>query len=83
MNEDEKITVDAETILRVVSEITRKDRKSLNLDQSFKTDLGMDSMQALELLVILEEDYKVVIDQSEAPSLKTPRALLDYLQKKK
>lgn len=74
-------TVDQPTLLKEISRITGRDKDKISMDHLFKGEIGMDSLQALELIVTLEEDYGIVIEQTQAASLKTPRQLLEFISK--
>ena len=48
-----------------MAEIMETESEEIKDDAQFVTDLGMDSMMALEVLASLEKKYKIVIPEEE------------------
>lgn len=57
------------------------DIESINLDLSLKDDLGLDSLDVIELLMILEEDFNVEINIEDLIDITTIRDACDLLEK--
>ena len=53
------------------------DQEGLNLDQ----DLGLDSLDVVEVIIELEKEFDIVIPDEEAFSIKTLDELVDLVQK--
>ena len=51
-------------------------------DTAIKNDLGLDSFEILNLTFILENRYKITIDDAEVSSLVTVNDICDYLEHK-
>ena len=51
-------------------------------DTAIKNDLGLDSFEILNLIFILENRYKITIDDVEVSSLVTVKDICDYLAHK-
>ena len=49
-------------------------------DASFIDDLNADSLDLVELIMALEEEFNVKISDEEADRIKTVRDAMDYLQ---
>ncbi|MCK5015013.1 MAG: acyl carrier protein [Candidatus Omnitrophica bacterium] len=49
----------------MMAEIMETESEEIKDDAQFVTDLGMDSMMALEVLASLEKKYKIVIPEEE------------------
>jgi len=47
-----------------------------------RNDLGADSLDAVELVMALEEQFKIEIPDSEAKNIKTVGDILTYLESK-
>jgi acyl carrier protein len=47
----------------------------------FSEDLGADSLDTVELVMALEEDFKCEIPDTDAEKLRTIKDVIDYLQK--
>ena len=70
-------------IIEIISSITQKNPESILPTHTLRGDLGMDSMQALELMVVLEEDYQVVIPQTQATQIQTAEQLWSLIKMNK
>jgi acyl carrier protein len=45
-------------------------------------ELGIDSMDLATLALVLQDEYKIVIDEDDYPKLKTIRLIADYIKEK-
>lgn len=54
---------------------------SVQLDSSFVEDLGADSLDTVELVMALEEEFDIEIPDEEAEKISTVRTAVDYVQK--
>ena len=52
--------------------------RPLTVDVKFKKDLGMDSLDSVELLLQIEEEYDIRIDAYEFKGLLTLRDMIDH-----
>ncbi len=50
---------------------------------SFIDDLGADSLDIVELIMSMEEEYDIEIPDEDAEKLKTVQNVMDYLKEKK
>jgi acyl carrier protein len=74
-----------------VSERVKKiivDQLGVNADQvtdeaSFIDDLGADSLDTVELVMALEEEFGMEIPDEEAEKISTVKAAIDYIEKNK
>ena len=53
----------------------------ITLDASLADDLGADSLDAVEVIMELEDKYSITIDDESAKSIKTVKDLVDYIEK--
>ena len=58
------------------------DAAEITAETSFKDDLGADSLDLFELVMALEEEYKVEIPSEDLEKLTTVGAVMDYLKSK-
>ncbi len=49
---------------------------------SFADDLGADSLDAVELIMQIEEEFEIEIPNEEAEELRTVQSLVDYVTKR-
>ena len=70
-----------------VKEILVKQLRLVNKEvlptSKIKEDLGADSLDSLELLMTLEQDYGVVIPDEELVTFVTVQDIVDYMEKQK
>ena len=55
---------------------------SVDADSSFKEDLGSDSLDLLELVMALEDEYSVEIPAEDLQNLATVGDVMNYLKEK-
>ena len=56
------------------------DEDAITMDASFEDDLGADSLDLVELVMALEEEYDVEIDDDEAERLKTVGDAVNFIK---
>jgi acyl carrier protein len=72
--------LDREDLRRTFADVLDVDASEVTDEASFAEDLGVDSLLALELLLVLEKHYGVTFDESqlrEVTSLSRAYSLLD------
>ena len=57
------------------------DKSEITLESSFENDLGADSLDAVELVMALEEKFGVEIPDEDAAYLRTVQDAVDYIGK--
>jgi acyl carrier protein len=57
------------------------DEDEVTLDASFTDDLGADSLDIVELVMALEEEFSIEIPDEEAENIGRVREAVDYIQK--
>ena len=77
MNES---TVAART-RRVIADLLKVPLERVTDDAHFVQDLGMESIQQVELLAALEEEFDVEIDEEETAQNVTVAMAVDYMEK--
>ena len=53
----------------------------MSLDAQFTSDLGLDSLDVVEVVIALEEQFHLEIPDNVADSISTPRQAVEYLYK--
>ena len=57
------------------------DESKVTIESSFIDDLGADSLDTVELIMSLEDEFDISIEDEAAEKLKTVGDVLDYLEK--
>ena len=57
------------------------DEEEVTMDASFTDDLGADSLDIVELVMALEEEFSIEIPDEEAENISRVREAVDYIDK--
>jgi len=66
-------------VKKIVSEQLGTDEASLKKKSSFINDLGADSLDTVELVMALEEEFNTEIPDEEAEKITTVQQAIDYI----
>jgi acyl carrier protein len=66
-------------VVKIVAEKLGADPATIQDSSAFMEDFGADSLDVVELVMSLEEEFKITIPDAEAEKIKTVGDLLDYL----
>ena len=75
---DEEILVELKKVLMKEFEVEEKD---ITLEATFYDDLGLDSLDAIDLIVTLNNLYDIEIDSADSESIRTVQDLIDIVKK--
>ena len=67
-------------IFAIVSEHLGVDQKDLSRETSFVNDLGADSLDTVELVMELEEEFDIHIPEDAAEKIQTIGQAIDYIE---
>ena len=70
-----------EKIREIVAEQLSVEEDEINLDTSFRDDLGADSLDLYELSELLREEYGIEIPEEEVGNLLTVGDVVEFLKK--
>ena len=70
-------------VKKIVSEQLGADKKTLKNESSFIDDLGADSLDTVELVMALEEEFDTEIPDDDAEKITTVQQAIDYINKNK
>lgn len=71
-----------EKMKEIIAEQLNVDESEIELETSFKDDLGADSLDLFELVMSLEEEYDVEIPSEDLGELNTVEDVINYLKEK-
>ena len=69
-------------IRKIIEEQLGVESDRIKPEASFLEDLGADSLDIVELVMAMEEEFELEIPDEEAESLKTVQNVMDYLKSK-
>lgn len=70
-----------ERVFEVVSQHLGIDKDQITREKSFVNDFGADSLDLVELVMELEEEFNVQIPEEEAEKIQTVGSAIDYIEK--
>lgn len=71
-----------EKVRKIIEEQLGVETDRIKPEASFLEDLGADSLDIVELVMAMEEEFEVEIPDDEAEKLKTVQNVTDYLKEK-
>ena len=69
-----------ERVKRLVAEQLGVDEADVIPTASFVDDLGADSLDLVELIMAMEEEFEVKIEDEEAEKIKTVQHVIDFIK---
>jgi acyl carrier protein len=70
-----------ETVKRIIVEVKDISGDDIQLESRFEEDLEADSLDVVEMIMLLEEEYEFEIPEEIAENLKTVKDVVDYIEK--
>ena len=71
-----------EEIQRVICEQLKAKPEEVRLETCFIDDLGTDSLDTVELVMALEDEFKIEIPDEDAEEMETVDDVVKYIEKK-
>lgn len=69
-----------EKVKKIVVEQLGVEEEDITMESSFIDDLGADSLDIVELIMALEEEFDIEIPDSEAEKITTVADAVDYIK---
>ena len=69
-----------EKIKKILAEQLDADEEEMTLDTKIAEDLGADSLDVVELLMSIQDEFEVEIPDEEIDNIKTIGNVVDYIQ---
>ena len=70
-----------EKIKKIICEQLEVDEKDVVPEASFVDDLGADSLDQVELIMAMEEEFSISISDEEAEKIATVQNAIEYIEK--
>lgn len=71
-----------ERVIEIVCENLGVSKDQVNRSTSFQEDVGADSLDIVELVMELEEEFDIQIPDTEAEKIKTVGEAIDFIERK-
>ncbi len=71
----------AKKIIEVIADELNMEESDITLESTFTDDLGADSLDVCQIIMRLEDMYKITIDDDAAMEIKTVRDAIEELEK--
>lgn len=71
-----------EKVIKLISEATKVDASKITPETNFVDDLHLDSLDIVELMMKMEDEFGVTIPEEDSEGLKRVKDVVDYLAKK-
>ena len=72
-----------EKVKEVIVNAANIDEDKIKLSASLESDLGLDSLDAVELGMALEEEFGITIDEDKLASVKTVEDIVNFIENTK
>lgn len=73
----------AERVKKIIVDQLGVNEEQVTEDAAFIDDLGADSLDTVELVMALEEEFGMEIPDEEAEKISTVKAAIEYIEKNK
>lgn len=70
-------------VKEVIADTVNIDEADIKLEASLKDDLGIDSLDAVEISIALEDAFEITIPQEELANFATVKDIVDYIEANK
>jgi acyl carrier protein len=71
-----------EKVINLISDATKIEKAKIQLGTSFVDDLNLDSLDIVELMMKMEDEFGVEIPEEDAEGLKSVQDVVTYLESK-
>ncbi|MBT3235354.1 MAG: acyl carrier protein [Bdellovibrionales bacterium] len=72
-----------EKVMQLISDATKVDLSKIALETTFVDDLNLDSLDIVELMMKMEDEFGIEIPEEDAEGLKSVKDVVGYIESKK
>jgi acyl carrier protein len=81
LSEDSNVASVEERVIEIVCENLGVNKEQVTRSTSFIEDVGADSLDIVELVMELEEEFEITIPDDQAEKIKTVGEAIDYIER--
>ena len=70
-------------LFTLIAEELSVDKEQITLEANLQDDLGADSLDAIQLIMSIENEFDITIPESEIDKLKTVADIMKYIESNK
>ncbi len=71
-----------EKVVNLIADATKIDKSKIKLETSFVDDLNLDSLDIVELMMKMEDEFGIEIPEEDAEGLKNVKDVVTYIENK-
>ena len=75
--------MDFELLKELVAEGLGVEKEKVTMEADLAADLGADSLDAVELIMTIEDEFDITVDDESAQAFKTVGQIADFIESKK
>ena len=70
-----------EKVKEIIMDTINFSEDKITLEANLKDDLGIDSLDSMELMMAVEDAYGITVPEEELPNLTSVKAIVEYVDK--
>jgi acyl carrier protein len=70
-----------EKVKEIIMDTIKCSEDKITLEANLKDDLGIDSLDSMELMMAVEDAYGITVPEEELPNLTSVKAIVEYVDK--
>ena len=70
-----------EKVQEIIMDTINCSEDKITLEANLKDDLGIDSLDSMELMMAVEDAYGITVPEEELPNLTSVKAIVEYVDK--
>ncbi len=71
-----------ETLRKMIANQTGMDESKITMQSDILNELGLDSLDIVELIMSAEEEWGIIVEDEDVTSFKTIADVVNYIEKK-
>ena len=71
-----------EKVRKIIADQMCIDIEKVQADSNILTDIGADSLDVVEMLMIVEEEWGIIVDDDDMRGFSTVQSVVDYIENK-